>query len=261
MFKRFGYAMGIGLTFVTTIGLYSLVFLMPLFLQTLRGFTAMLSGLMILPQAIGAMVTMPLAGRLYDRLGPRVPAAIGLAMTGFATLALQMLDLNMPDNTLRMILFIRGMGMGFATMPIMTYALSSVPQRMTAQASSLLNVCRTIFGSLGIAFFATMLDTFQKQNVASIIQTVTPDSSVAMHWLSYVQTILMQMGFNLQIAHNEAITFLYQYVSLRADITAFQMEYVISAVIVLLGVIPAMFLPLGRIKKTNGTTGVAVMAD
>ena len=207
------------------------------------------------------MVTVPLAGRLYDRLGPRVPAVIGLATIGVATLYLQMLDLNMPDNTLRMILFIRGMGMGFATMPIMTYALSAVPQRMTAQASSLLNVWRTIFGSLGIASFATLLDTFQKQNAASIIQTINPDSSVALHWISYAQTLLMQMGLTLQVAHDEAITFLYEYVSLRADITAFEMNYVISAVIVLLGVIPAMFLPLGRIKKTNGTTGVAVMAD
>jgi DHA2 family multidrug resistance protein len=261
MFKIFGYSLGLGLTFITTIGLYSLVFLMPLFLQTVRGFTAFLSGLMVMPQAIGAMVTMPLAGRLYDRLGPRVPAVIGLATIGVATLYLQMLDLNMPDNTLRMILFIRGMGIGCVTMPVMTYALSSVPQRMTAQASSLLNVCRTIFGSLGIASFATLLDNFQKQNIASIIQTVNPDSSVALHLISYAQTLLMQMGLTLQVARNEAITFLYEYVSLRADITAFQMNYVISAVVVLLGILPAMFLPLGRIKKANGATGVPVLAD
>ncbi|MGA2158791.1 MAG: DHA2 family efflux MFS transporter permease subunit [Dehalococcoidia bacterium] len=261
MFKRFGYSLGIGLTFITTIGLFSMVFLMPLFLQTLRGFTALLSGLMVLAQAIGAMITMPLAGRLYDRFGPRAPALIGLALTGFATLSLQMLNLDMPDNTLRVILFIRGMGIGFAMMPIMTYALSSVPQKMTAQASSLLNVCRTIFGSLGIAFFATMLDTFQKQNVASIIQTVTPGSTVALGWLSYVQTTLLQMGYSLQIAHDEAITLLYEYVTLKANVTAFEMDFVISAVIVLLGIIPAMFLPLGRIKKPDGATGMTAIAD
>ena len=83
MFKSCGYSLGIGLTFITTIGLFSLVFLLPLFLQNLRGFSALLSGLMVLPQAIGAMITMPVAGRLYDRLGPRVPAVIGLAMLGF----------------------------------------------------------------------------------------------------------------------------------------------------------------------------------
>jgi EmrB/QacA subfamily drug resistance transporter len=261
MFKSFGYSLGIGLTFITTIGLFSLIFLLPLFLQTLRGFTALLSGLMLLPQAIGAMITMPLAGKLYDRLGPRVPAVIGLVMLGVSTLAMHGLDLNMPDNTLRMILFIRGMGMGFAMMPIMTYALSAVPQRMTAQASSLLNVCRTIFGSLGIAFFATMLDTFTKQNVASIIQTVTPNSIVDMSWLAQVQALLMQMGFTLQMAHDEAITLLYQYVSLRANITAFQMDYVISAVVVLLGVLPAMLLPFGRIKKDAGEAAIPGMVE
>ncbi len=261
MFKSSGYSLGIGLTFVTTVGLFSLVFLLPLFLQDLRGFTALLSGLMILPQAIGSMITMPIAGKLYDRFGPRVPAVVGLAMTGFATLFLQGLDLTMPDNTLRMILFVRGMGIGFAMMPIMTYALSSVPQRMTAQASSLLNVCRTVFASLGIAFFATMLDDFTKQNTASIIQTITPNSIPDMNWLAYVQSALLQMGYSVQIAHDEAISFLYQYVVLRANITAYEMNYMLSAIIVLLGTIPAMFLPFGRIRKGNGASGQPAMIE
>ncbi len=227
MFKNGGYTLGIGLTFVTTIGLYSLVFLMPLFLQNLRGFSAMHSGLMVLPQAIGAMITMPFAGRLYDRIGPRVPAVIGLLVLGVASMWLQLLDVTTPDNTLRLILFIRGMGMGFAMMPVMTYALSAVPQRMTAQASSLLNVSRTIFASLGIAVFATMLDTFQKTNLSTMVQTVTPDSVVALQLLSQIQVYLMQTGLTLQTAQQAAITFLYEYLNLRASVTAFQMDYVI----------------------------------
>ena len=151
MFKNSGFSLGIGLTFVTTIGLFSLVFLLPLFLQNLRGFSALHSGLMVLPTVIGSMVSMPIAGRLYDRIGPRFPTVLGLVITGVSSLWLQVLDVTTPDDTLRLILFVRGIGVGFAMMPVMTYALSSVPQRMTAQASALLNVSRTIFASLGIA--------------------------------------------------------------------------------------------------------------
>jgi EmrB/QacA subfamily drug resistance transporter len=258
MFKNGGYSLGIGLTFVTTIGLFSLVFLLPLFLQTLRGLRAFDSGLMTLPQAVGAMVTMPLAGRIYDRIGPRVPAVAGLLLTGLCSLWLQVLDVTTPDDTLRWILFFRGMGMGLSMMPIMTYALSSVPQRMTAQASSLLNVCRTLFGSLGIAVFATLLDTFTKTNTAHMVQTVTPDSAMALRMLSQIQVYLLQFGLNLDVARQEAVLLLYQFVNLRAAVTAFEMDYVIGAVIVLLGTIPAMLLPFGRIKKAEAVVDVGV---
>lgn len=252
IFKYGGYSLGIGLTFVTTIGLFSLVFLLPLFLQDLRGFTAFQSGLMILPQAIGAMITMPLAGRLYDRMGPRVPAVIGLILTGLMSLWLQVLDISTPDHMLQLLLFVRGMGMGFAMMPIMTFALSAVPQSMTAQASSILNVFRTLIGSLGIAVFATLLDTFQKTNMNSMVQVITPNSTVALQWLSQVQVLCMQLGLNVDVARQEAITVLYEYVTLRASVTAFEMDYVIGAVVVLLGIIPALFLPFGNIRKVVG---------
>ncbi len=252
MFKNAGFTLGIGLTLITTIGLFSLVFLLPLFLQNLRGFSALNSGLMVLPTAIGSMITMPLAGRLYDKIGPRVPAIIGLVVTGVTSLWLQVLDVTTPDDTLRIILFIRGMGMGFAMMPIMTYALSAVPQHMTAQASSLLNVSRTIFASLGIAVFATMLDTFQKTNLSMIVQTVTPDSSIALQMLSAFQVAFMKAGLSLEAARQAAVSMLYQYVNLRASVTAFQMDYVIGAIVVLIGIIPAFLLPFGRVKKGNG---------
>jgi MFS family permease len=229
--------------------LFSLIFLLPVFLQNLRGFRAFDSGLMTLPGAVGSMITMPLAGIIYDRIGPRAPAVCGLIVTGICSLWLQVLDVTTPDDLLRWIIFFRGMGMGLAMMPIMTYALSSVSQRMTSQASALLNVCRTIFGSMGIAVFATLLDGFTKTNMAHMVQTVTPDSVIALRVLSQMQVYLMQMGLTLDAARQEAVVLLYQFVSLRAAVTAFDMNYVIGAVIVLLGVIPAMFLPFGRIKK------------
>jgi len=252
MFRIGGFSLAIGLTFVTTIGLFSLVFLLPLFLQNLRGFSALASGLMVLPSVIGSMISMPFAGRLYDRIGPRLPTVLGLVITGITSLWLQVLDVTTPDDTLRWILFIRGIGVGFAMMPVMTYALASVPQYMTAQASALINVARTIFASLGIAIFATMLDTFQKTNLSMMVQTITPDSVIALQVLSQMQVYFMQLGMTLQAAQQAAATYLYQYINLRASVTAFQMDYVISALVVIVGIIPALFLPFGRVKKAGG---------
>jgi EmrB/QacA subfamily drug resistance transporter len=259
MFKHRGYAIGIGLTFITTIGLYAIIFLLPLFLQQLRGLSAFDSGLMLLPQVVGAMIGMTISGRLYDKIGPRVPAVIGLFILGIMSLYMQILDVSTPDNLLRIMLFIRGMGMGLSMMPIMTYALSSVPNKLTAQASSLLNVSRTIFGSLSIAAFATLLDLFQKVNLANIIQSITPNSLMAMGFLSRIQALLMQSGLTSDASYQEAVIALYQYVSLRASVTAYDMNYVIGAIIVLLGVIPSLLLlPHGKIEKAGGSAEIAI---
>jgi hypothetical protein len=198
---------------------------------------------------------MPVAGKIYDRIGPSI-AVLGLLVTGLCSLWLQVLDVTTPDDLLRWILFFRGMGIGLSMMPIMTYALSSVELRMTSQASSLLNVCRTLFGSMGIAVFATLLDSFTKTNLAKMVQTVTPDSPVALRMISQIQVYLMQFGFTVDLAHSEAIILTYEEIYQRAAITAFEMNYVIGAVIVLLGVIPAMFLPFGKFKKAEAAVEI-----
>jgi hypothetical protein len=88
------------------------------------------------------------------------------------------------------------------------------------------------------------------------VQTVTPDSVMALRILSQIQVYLMQLGLTFDVARREAIVILYQYVNLRAAVTAFEMNYVIGAVIVLLGVIPALFLPFGRIKKGEAVVDI-----
>lgn len=123
---------------------------------------------------------------------------------------------------------------------------------MTAQASSIMNVSRTVFASLGIAIFATMLDHFQKTNLAEISQTLAPNSTQALHFISMVQVILMQAGQTLDAARQTAVYLLYSYANLRAAVSAFEMEYVIAAVIISAGVLPAfLLLPFGRVQQRN----------
>jgi len=258
IFKYGGFSLATGLNFVTTIGLFSVIFLLPMFLQNIRGLNAMQTGLLLMPMVLGSMITMPISGRMYDRIGPRVPVVVGLVITAVSSMWLQMLDVTTPDTTLLLILFIRSLGMGFCMMPIMTYAMSAVPLSMTAQASSITNVSRTIFASLGVAIFATMLDHFQKTNVAVISQTLTPDSVVAMQMISSVQVMMMKAGQTLEAARAMGISVLNQYVTLRATIAAFEMEYVISAIVIIIGIVPAIFLPFGKLNKPNGLVDMSV---
>jgi hypothetical protein len=84
-----------------------------------------------------------------------------------------------------------------------------------------------------------------------MVQIVTPDSPIALTVLSQIQAYLSQFGLTADVARSESILLLYQYVSQRAAITAFEMDYVIGALIILVGIIPAMFLPYGKVKKAG----------
>ncbi len=249
IFTYGGYSLAIGLNMVTTIGLYSAVFLLPIFLQNLRGLSALDTGLLLMPAALGSIITMPISGRLYDRMGPRVPVLAGLIVTAITTLWLQGLDINTSDSALRLMLFLRGMGLGLVTMPVMTYALAAVPLKMTAQASSLTNVTRTVFAALGTAMFASLLDQFHKGYLGTLIQTVTPSSGEALHILSIVRVYALHYGFTVEAARQLGTWVLYQLIDLKAFIMAFDKNYLISALIVFVGIIPALFLPHGSMRN------------
>jgi hypothetical protein len=75
-----------------------------------------------------------------------------------------------------------------------------------------------------------------------------------MHFISMVQVILMQAGQTLEAARQTAVNMLYLLANLRAAVAAFQAEYIIAAIVISVGVIPAFFLPFGRPKGTQATT-------
>jgi EmrB/QacA subfamily drug resistance transporter len=251
IFKNGGFSLATGLNCVITIGLFSIIFLLPLFLQNIRGLTALETGILLVPAVLGAIVTMPIAGQLYDRLGPKVPVIAGLIIMAGTTYWMRVIDTTTPDSLLRWMLFIRSMGMGLAMMPVMTYALDSVEQKMTAQASSIVNVSRTVFASLGIAVFATLLSNFQKTNLAVISQTLTPGSPETMHFVSMIQVMLMQAGQTLEAARQTAVYVLYLLTTARATVVAFQKDYIIAAIIIAVSILPALFVPFRRPKRSQ----------
>ena len=255
IFKYPGFALSTGVNFVTTIGLFSTVFLLPMFLQNLRGLSAFDTGLLLIWGAIGPMITMPISGKLYDKIGPRVPVITGLVVTAVASLFLQNLDTTTSNTEIAFLLLFRGMGMGLAMMPVMTYGLAAVPMDKTGQASALTNVARTIFASLGTAIFATMLDGFQKTNLATLTQLVSPTSLEALSILSGVQVAAMKMGVTLEAARAYGISLLYQTVQLKASVMAFDTDLLIGALVALSGILPAWLLPHGAMKKNGKASG------
>jgi EmrB/QacA subfamily drug resistance transporter len=163
LFKRMPVGPSAMTTFLFGTAFFGTMFLVPLYLQIVQGKSAFDSGLLIAPQGIGAMLTMPIAGRLTDKTGPGRIVLVGLV---FVTVA--MFGISQVDETTSLwvfcgLLFLNGLGMGSTMMPAMSAAMRSLKREEVARATSGLNVVQRVGGSLGTAILAVVL-THQLQD-------------------------------------------------------------------------------------------------
>jgi EmrB/QacA subfamily drug resistance transporter len=139
------------------IAFFGALLLIPLYYQTVRGASALESGLLLVPQGLGAMLTMPLAGKLTDRYGPsRFPAmGIPLLVIGIAPFAF--VTAHTSYVLLGSFSFVLGLGMGFSMMPTMTAAMQAVPAAAIARTSTAMNIIRQSGASIGTAILSVLL--------------------------------------------------------------------------------------------------------
>jgi DHA2 family multidrug resistance protein len=142
-----------------TMAQYGRLVFVPLELEALRHFSALRVGVILVPTALAAATTMPIGGRLADRIGPRVPTALGVICIGLSTWALSTLTLHTSETRIAAYLAVGGLGLGLSLMPTTVAALLALPNRMAAEASSLRTLSRQIAGSLGVAVLSTVIAT------------------------------------------------------------------------------------------------------
>ena len=151
------YLLSILLAVFRAIGLFGSVFLFPIFLQNLMGYTPVDAGLWMLPNALAVGLTMPLAGRLADRYSPAALTAFGCVLVGSSLVLFGRLDPLSDWTMLVLPQFARGAGLALMMAPLMAAALNAVPRSELPMASSFLNVFQNIGGSLGIALLNTFV--------------------------------------------------------------------------------------------------------
>jgi EmrB/QacA subfamily drug resistance transporter len=242
LFKDPTFSLAMLVNFVLTVGLFGGQLLVPFFLQTYRGLGAAETGRITMFAALPMLVLMPLVGRAVDRVGLRLLFLLGMPLVAVTTLALASLDLNLSDNSLRLLLVLRGAAMGLVIMPAMTAALNAAPMHLMSRASSLTNVARQLFGSFGVAIFVTILSNRATYHAAMLGQTVTPDNFTLQQILTNTQQLLTQQGASAAQIQAIAMTTLQRYLGLTAMTMAVDDVFRVAALITLLAVIPAAFL-------------------
>jgi EmrB/QacA subfamily drug resistance transporter len=175
MFRERVFSLCMVVLVLLTMAQYGRLVFIPLELESLRHFSALRVGVLLVPTALGAAATMPIGGRLTDRIGPRLPSVLGVACIGISTVLLSRLTLHTSEVAVAGYLAIGGVGLGLSMMPTTVAALLALPNRMAAEASSLRTLSRQVSGSLGVAVLSTVIAT----RLAGIARPPTAPADIA----------------------------------------------------------------------------------
>src|SRR5690349_130214 len=145
--------------YVATVALFSAEFLMPVYLQAFRGRTALETGYILLAVAATSGIATPLAGRLYDKIGPRMNLIVGFAILCINTWQLSQIEGTTPISYILFLLALRGLAVGLTLQTSFVAALSAVPLNNLPRGSSLLNSTRFVVQAVSVAALATVFSS------------------------------------------------------------------------------------------------------
>ncbi len=206
------------------------MFLLPLFMQELLGFTATQSGLALMPRTLAMLVCMPIVARLYQRTTPAVLASVGLIITAYGQFILSGLNLDSSAGAIMGSLLLQGVGMSMMMVPLQTVALSTIPRERMSDATGLSSLMRQIGGSMGIALFATILGRSGVIASAGLRAHLVAERPEVQARLLGTEASLMARGMDAAAAHTMALRSLAGTVARQGMVLAFDHLFVVGAI-------------------------------
>ncbi|THF83778.1 MDR family MFS transporter [Cohnella fermenti] len=163
VFRSFAFSHGIILSWILFAALFGSILLVPLMLQQVKDYTPFQTGLILVPQALGSMLFMPIGGRLFDRIGARPIVIVGTVFISSALLLMSQITLERPLWVIMLNLFLLGAGMGLSMMTMNTYLLNTAPRDLVGRVTPLTNSAQQVIVSFAIAGLTGYLSSHSAQ--------------------------------------------------------------------------------------------------
>src|SRR5712664_3346931 len=220
-------AVGVVFGLVLGVCLYATVFVLPVYLQNVRQFTANQTGLVILPGALASAFTMAFMGRLQGKFDARLSIAAGVGIFALSmwkhahfTVESGMSDFFWP-------LIFRGVGLGLIFVPLTNLALADLPMSRIPNGTGLFNLMRQLGGSVGIALSATLVQRFTAIHRADLAANVTPYAEATRERLAMITQALSGRGELPALAQTKAVGFLNGIVTRQAMMLSFEQLFLL----------------------------------
>ncbi|NUP07899.1 MAG: DHA2 family efflux MFS transporter permease subunit [Polyangiaceae bacterium] len=247
-------AAGSVLSIVLGMALYGGIFAIPIFAQTILGFTSQQVGMMMLPSALMSAVAMGLASRIVGKLDPRIALACGAVILTTSIFLLSNLTMNTSSGDFQLPLIIRSFGTVFMFLPLSLAAIGPIPKKDVAAASGFYNLTRQLGGSIGVAALTTLLARRQSFHSAVIGEKLVSSDPETLQRLEQIAQGFMARGVDSTTAHQQAFALLKGSIERQASVISFSDTFWATAVLIIC-TLPLILL-LGKPQK-----GAAVAVD
>ncbi|MEW6352526.1 MAG: DHA2 family efflux MFS transporter permease subunit [Thermodesulfobacteriota bacterium] len=174
IFRHRSFATGCAVMSMAFFAFFGSIVLLPLYLQTLMGYTAFLAGIVLGPSGGVALLMLPIAGKLTERIDARYLLAYGLIMTAYSLYYMSGFNLGIDFGTAAYSRMLQGLGMPFIFVPCAFLTMVYVPKEQMNNASAIFNLLRNLGGSFGVAFVTTLLARRAQFHQHRLVEHLTP---------------------------------------------------------------------------------------
>jgi DHA2 family multidrug resistance protein len=224
--------------------LMAVTFLLPVFMQELLGFNAMQSGLALMPRSLVMFVATPIVGKLYNKVSPRGTVAFGVVLFAISAYQMSHYTLMTSASGVWSVLVIQGVAFSCLFVPLTTVALASIPRHRMPDATGLNSLLRQIGGSVGLAIFATRIESFAATAAAGINAHLVAGRPEVMQRLGGMAQMLQARGFDAASAQQAARRALQGAVMQQSMVLTFEKLFLLAGILFL------VVLPLLLFLKT-----------
>ncbi|HDR3490932.1 DHA2 family efflux MFS transporter permease subunit [Bacillus wiedmannii] len=238
---------------IVTMALFGGMLLLPVYLQNIRGFTPIESGLLLLPGSLIMGIMGPIAGKLFDKYGIRPLAIVGLAITTFATYEFTTLSMDTPYSVIMTDYIIRSIGMSFIMMPIMTAGMNALPMKLISHGTATQNTSRQVAGSIGTAILITLMTQQTTAHVADYGNMLTTSNPILVDKVHGMGQSLAAIAGSAQAGDAISTQLLYGQISKLSAINGINDAFLIATILAGIAWVLSFFLPSGN--KSNRKAG------
>ena len=234
--------------------LFSSIVLLPIYLQTLMGYTSFLAGLVLGPGGIASMIAMPIAGKLVNKINPKALLAFGIVVASYSVHLMSQFNLQASLEAIIWPRIVMGFGLGFLFIPLQILSLSRIAKEEMGNATGIFNLLRNLGGSFGIAFVTTLLaqrSQFHQSHLAEHLGVFDRNLQLT---LPQTSRLLQERGFANSLPDQGGLGLIYTQLLRQASMLSFNDAfYLLSGMMVL--ILPLVLL-MRRGKESTSSVSV-----
>lgn len=241
VFRNLTFTSGNAIMFFAFFNLFGSIVLLPIYLQSLMGYTATLAGMVLGPGGFATLFAMPVAGRLVTRMNPKILLASGIVIAAYSTYLMSLFNLQADYGTVIWPRVVLGIGMGFLFIPLTTLTMSGIRREEMGNATAVYNLLRNLGGSFGVAFVTTMLTRRSQMHQTNLVANLTPFDTAYQAASEQTSQLMQMKGLPAPLADQAGPGVIYRELLRQASVLSFNDAFLAISVM-LLCILPLVLL-------------------